>query len=241
MIQSKQTQADTWSAFDKIYCISIDEREDRRIRAKEQFARVGLLGRVEFVIVGRHAYNREKGIFESHMLCLKKGLEAGAGKILIFEDDITFKGFNTSALRDSCAFLDSLSTWNGFFLGCITQGSSKTAVKSLVAIKYRCLAHAYVLNRPFASRLVRHQWTGIPFDNLLRLHNKNFFALYPMCAFQNHSATDNQTVFIDRMRRLLGGLPFIQRANEFYQNNKAPLLLAHLAALVLLCSLLLTR
>lgn len=239
MIQAKQTQPDSWSAFDKIYCISIDERKDRRERAREQFARVGLLERTEFVIVGKHAENQEKGIFESHMLCLKKGLNAGAGNILVFEDDIIFKRFTPSTLSESCACLNNQTTWNGYFLGCISNGSKKTEVKSLVAIKYRCLAHAYVLNRPFASRLVRHEWSGIPFDSFLRRHNKGFFALYPMCAFQGYSATDNQTVVIDRIRRLLGGLPFIQRANELYQNHKLPLLFTNLALLFILCVLVL--
>ena len=40
-----------WSFFDKVYCISLVNREDRRIEAREQFARVGLADRVEFLLV----------------------------------------------------------------------------------------------------------------------------------------------------------------------------------------------
>jgi GR25 family glycosyltransferase involved in LPS biosynthesis len=29
-------------------------------------------------------------VYESHMLCLRKGLEAGAENIVIFEDDVEF-------------------------------------------------------------------------------------------------------------------------------------------------------
>jgi GR25 family glycosyltransferase involved in LPS biosynthesis len=224
--------SDTWNFFDKIYCISLDVRLDRREQAKQQFAAVGLLGRVEFVIVAKHPENQEQGIFESHMLCLENGLAAGAQHILVFEDDILFRDFDPRALAEACASLNRLKTWNGLFLGCITNGSRKTQTRSLVTIKYRCLAHAYALNAPFAKRIARERWSAIPFDDLLRRSNVDFFALHPMCAFQGLSGTDNQTVAIDRMRRFFGGLPFIQRVNELYQNHKALFLVVHLAVLL---------
>ncbi len=40
-----------WEFFDRIYCISLEEREDRRLAATAQFSRVGLDGKVEFIIV----------------------------------------------------------------------------------------------------------------------------------------------------------------------------------------------
>jgi len=230
---------DSWDFFDKVYCISIDARSDRREQARKQFADVGLLARVEFVIVARHPENREKGIFESHMRCLQKGLVAGAHHILVFEDDVFFQNFDVQDLADSCAFFNSQTEWNGLFLGCITAGSRKTKEKSLVKIKYRCLAHAYALNQSFVKRLVRETWSGIPFDELLRRRQSDFFALYPMCAFQGLSGTDNQTVVIDRMRRVFGGLPFIQKANQFYQNHKLFIILFHVALLATLSGLLL--
>ena len=222
---------DIWDFFDRIYCISLDERHDRRQQAREQFAAAGLLERVEFVLVAKHPENREKGIFESHMSCLKKGLAAGARRIMVFEDDLFFRHFDPRALREACAQLESLGTWNAFFLGAITRGSRRTGSPSLVKIKYRCLAHAYALNGSFAQRLVREEWNQLPFDELLRQNQSDFFALHPMTAFQGLSGSDNQTVIIDRLRRLFGGLPFIQKVNEFYQNHKALCLAAHLTLL----------
>ncbi|HDO29567.1 MAG TPA: hypothetical protein ENG79_00710, partial [Desulfobacteraceae bacterium] len=115
-------QTDSWAFFDKVYCISIDDRRDRREQARKQFAEVGLLERVEFVIVKKHPENREKGIVQSHMHCLKKGLKAGARRILIFEDDVFFQGVDAPALHEACAFLHHRTKWNGFFLGGITSG-----------------------------------------------------------------------------------------------------------------------
>lgn len=230
-------QPDPWKFFDTIYCISIDDRLDRREEAKKQFADVGLLERVEFVLVARHPEDREKGIFESHMLCLQRGLAAGAKHILIFEDDVFFRGFDPRVLAEACLHLERLENWNGLFLGGITSGSRKTGVKSLVKIKYRCLSHAYALNTSMARRIIREEWRGIPYDELLQKNNDDFFAIYPMCAFQGLSESDNQTVAIDRIRRLLGGLPFIQKMNESFENHKPLFLALHLAVVLVLGAL----
>ncbi len=233
MNQPETNQPDCWTFFDKIYCITLETRPDRTEKARKQLENVGLLQRVEFVVVVKHPYNQEEGIFESHMLCLKKGIKEKARHILIFEDDVFFRGFDKQKLQEVCSYLGSGTQWNALFLGCITDGSKKMEKMHLAKITYRCLAHAYALNQPFAKHFVQKKWRGIPFDELLRRHSMDFYALYPMCAFQGLSGTDNQTVVIDRMRRILGGLPFIQKANELYQNRKAVLLSAMGAMLML--------
>jgi len=187
---------------------------------------------VEFVIVARHPENPVQGIFESHLLCLGKGLTAGARHILVFEDDVFFRNFDSRALGDACSGLARIGSWNALFLGCITSGSRRTGTRSLARIRYRCLAHAYALNRAFAERIVREKWNDIPYDMLLRKRSADFFAVYPMFAFQGLSGTDNRTVMIDRMRRFFGGLPFIQQVNELYQNHKAPVLAVNLLVLL---------
>ncbi len=231
---------DPWKFFDTIYCISVDDRLDRQEQVKKQFAGVGLLERVEFVLVARHSENREKGIFESHMLCLKKALAVGAQHILVFEDDVFFRDFDPRTLAEACMHLDRLEIWDGLFLGCITSGSRKAGVKSLARIKYRCLAHAYALTAVYAERIVRQEWSGISYDGLLRRNNGDFFAICPMCAFQGFFESDNQTVAIDRVRRLFGGLPFIQKMNEIYQKHKPLVLAVHLAVFLVLGTLVYT-
>lgn len=236
--QPKSSQPDSWTFFDKIYCITLASRPDRKEQAVQQFAAVGLLPRVEFVIVEKHPTNQEKGIFESHMTCLKMGLQENARRILVFEDDIFFQYFDSNDLYNACSYLDSDSRWNAFFLGCITDGSKKDETKNLAQITYRCLAHAYVLNASFAKHIVQQDWDGTPFDELLRRHSEGSYALYPMCAFQGLAGSDNQTVVIDRLRRIFGGLPFIQKANEFYQNRKTVLRAVSFVAVMALVTLL---
>lgn len=221
---------DCWDFFDRIYCITLFTRGDRRAQAEREFAAVGLQDRVRFHVAVKHPTDREEGIFQSHMHCLTEGLNAGAETILVFEDDVFFQGFDCRKLSSACSFLKSDALWSGFFLGCITDGSRRTEEKSLARINYRTLAHAYALHRDFALDFVTNRWTGIPFDELLRRKAGRFYALRPMCAFQGRAGSDNQRVLIQRTRRMLGGLPFIQMANELYQNYKIPFLLAPAAA-----------
>lgn len=232
---------DPWSFFDKIYCISIDTRNDRRTEAKKQFSRVNLLHRVEFVLVEKHPDNPEKGIFMSHMGCLRKGLQAGAKHILIFEDDVIFDKFEPQTLLDAVQFLDTHQEWNGFFLGAMSSGVTHTGSPSVLQIQYRCLAHAYGLNRAFAEQLITKSWGNVPYDTLLRSCGGTFFALSPMIAFQSTATSDNHTFLLDRMRRVFGGLPFLQKVNEFFQYYKLPIVSVHVLILVLLSLLVIFR
>lgn len=218
--------------FDAIYCISIAARHDRRQSAERQFEKLGILSRVEFVLVEKHPTNQEEGIYQSHMECLRRGLQAEAQHILVFEDDILIKRYREQTLSEGIGFLEKLSTWDGFFLGAISGGVSKTAAKAVLRIKYRCLAHAYVLNRPFAQRVVQKPWDGTPFDDMLREEGRDFYGLFPMIGFQSTASSDNQTVVLDRMRRIFGGLPLIQRSNELFQRYKPFVVLFHLLVVV---------
>ena len=229
-----------WEYFDKFYCISIEERADRRAEAKTQFEKVGLADKVEFVIVKRHPHNCEQGIYQSHMACIKKGLHAGARNIVIFEDDILFDRFSPASLGNSVNFLSGIASWNALFFGCLVSGSRRTANKSVQKIKYRSLAHGYVLNRGFAELLVKTAWQEMPYDYLLRSFGEGFYAVYPSFAFQSNSMTDNlKKEHLDRFRRLLGGLRRIQKANEFYYRYRMPFIAAHVIVLLIILKLML--
>ena len=93
-----------WDFFDRIYCISLEEREDRRQAVAASFAKVGLSGKVEFVLVKPHPSNVEQGMYESHMTCLHKGLEDGAKSIVVFEDDVIFDRFDASTSNNALNF-----------------------------------------------------------------------------------------------------------------------------------------
>ncbi len=121
-----QKATNVWDFFDRFYCISLRGREDRRQSAFREFSKVGLVDRVEFIIVDRISNDFEREVYESHMLCLQKGLEAGANNIVIFEDDVEFDRFNPERLKKCAQFLKQHPAWKVFLLGALIRSSAKT-------------------------------------------------------------------------------------------------------------------
>jgi len=225
-----------WEYFAKIYCISLYERVDRREQAKAQFRAVGLADKVEFVVVKKHPVDCEQGIYESHILCMEKGIRADSGNIVIFEDDIVFDRFNPDTLEKCIDFLATNTGWKMMFLGCMVEKSAQTDNRSVLKIKFRSLAHAYVLSRELAETIVKIPWQKIAFDDMLRdIQDNRMYAVYPSFAFQSNSRSDNQRYLpLDRFRRLCGGLRRLQKMNEFYHYNKTLIIGAQILLILLL-------
>lgn len=221
-----------WDYFDRIYCITLAERPDRRRQARQQFDKVGLGDRVEFVRVELHAENSEQGIYESHQRCIAAGLGQGAETILVFEDDIRFQGFTRQRLARCVTFLESSAAWQAFFFGCLVRRSRPTPYPSVLAVDYRSLAHAYALKGSLARQVATKPWHGEPYDAMLASFNEGFFAAYPAFAFQSDSASDNHCKKgLDRLRRRFGGLMRIQKANQWFCRHRQMLIALHLAGL----------
>ncbi|RUM40675.1 MAG: hypothetical protein DSY80_09890 [Desulfocapsa sp.] len=217
--------------FDKIFCISVDSRVDRRETAKEAFVKLGIMDRVEFVLVQKHPTNPEEGIFNSHLHCLSRGLKEGGEHILIFEDDIVVEHFSAPRIADAVKMLQQ-QKWEAFFLGAIRSKNRKTESGSLEWIEYRCLTHGYALNRHFARKIIQEKWGGVAYDGVLKKRCSKSFAPVPMIAFQNTSFSDNRTIFLDKIRRVFGGLQFLQRSNELLHRYLVPIVTVHLLVLV---------
>jgi GR25 family glycosyltransferase involved in LPS biosynthesis len=224
--------ADLWSFFDRIYCITLKERPDRRAQVEEQFVRVGLAGRVAYWVVERHPTDCEQGIYESHMACMRQALADGARRILIFEDDVMFERFSPERFRAALAFLERHPDWQIFFLGCMVKRSRTTETPAVRQVACRCLSHAYALHRPCAEQLVQNPWRGAPFDAILSRLSYGVYACYPFFAFQSDSASDNRRhQRLETFRRWCGGLRRIQKFNEWYHCHRAALVILHLVGL----------
>ena len=227
-----------WAYFDRIFCISLEDRPDRRQSARDQFREIGLADRVEFVIVSKHPTNSEQGIFESHMRCIRAGIQSDTLNMIIFEDDVIFDRFDANVLEECIRFLSSKSSWNILFLGCLADASQKTEYRSVLKVRYRGLSHAYVIDRNFAESLARQNWNNTPFDTMLRKLSPHYYAVYPAFAFQSNARTDNMRLLIrDRMRRLFGGLERIQKLNEWYLRNRSVVVGIHIILIVILLML----
>ena len=229
-----------WNFFDRIYCISVEERKDRRQAAASQFHKVGLADKVEFFIVKRHPRNVEQGMYESHMACLRKGLEAGAERIVVFEDDVLFDRFDPVRFNQCTRFLSTHPDWRILLLGGLIRASQKTTDPCVQKVRYQSLAHAYAVNRPYAKTLAYAPWQGIIIDTLFRPLTDHIYAVCPMFAFQNNLPSDNDKYrCLELFRRCCGGLERIQKINEFYHRHTFAIIAAHvLILLVLLWSVL---
>lgn len=238
-----QNEKTGWDFFDRIYCISLEKRGDRRRAAAESFAKVGLTGKVEFVLVRPHPSDIEQGMYESHMTCLRKGLEAGAQNIVVFEDDVIFDRFDDEHFKQCTKFLQANPGWKVLLLGALVRSSSKTINPFIRKVRYQSLAHAYALNRPYAETLAYQPWQGIVIDTIFRPLDGDIYAVCPMFAFQNDFSSDNDKKYtgLERFRRLCGGLERIQKANEFYQRHKFGVIASHVVFILLLFAIFLLR
>lgn len=229
-----------WSFFDKIYCISLVNRADRRLEARAQFARVGLADLVEFVVVEKHAKNPEQGIYESHLRCMQRGLESGAERILIFEDDVVFLHYSARRLSELVHFMQNQTCWDVFFLGCMVRNCWKLPGLPIARIRYRSLAHGYVVTRTFAETVtMQHPWQGFAYDDFLRdLESERMYVAYPALAFQSDSPSDNDLYLpLDRRRRMFGGLIALQRFDQWYHRYRWQLISLHVAIVTILAAL----
>jgi len=230
-------ESNYWDFFDRLYCVSLRKREDRRQSALKEFSKVGLADRVEFLLGDRHRYDMEQGVYESHMMCLRKGLEAGARNIVIFEDDVEFDHFDPERLRQCTGFLIQHPEWKVLLLGALIRSSSKTTNPCVQKVRYQSLTHAYALNRHYAETLAYEPWHGIVNDTLFRPLIDDIYAIYPMCAFQKYFTSDNYKYpKLILIRRILGGLKRIQKAFEFYHRHRFSIYAAHVIVILLALS-----
>lgn len=221
-----------WQRIDRIYCISLADRKDRQANAEHQFSRVGLDGMVVFFLARRHPSDCEQGIFESHQTCLKMGMDGGARHILVFEDDVIFRKIDAQRLATCIDFFMNTDNCQILFLGCLASGSRATRTPGIRSIKYRCLTHAYLIKRSLAMQLAWVPWHKLPYDMVMQHIIDEPFVLYPSIVFQNNSPSDNSRHrTIDAIRRLFGGLRFIQIANEHYHRFRMTIIVTHVAAI----------
>lgn len=233
--KNRHESPSAWDFFDRLYCVSLREREDRRESALKEFSKVGLADRVEFVLGERHPSDMEEGVYESHMLCLRKGLEAGARNIVVFEDDVEFDRFDPERLRSCTEFLKQHPEWKVLLIGALIRSSHKTSNPCVRKVRYQSLTHAYALSRHYAETLAYEPWRGIVNDTLFRPLTEDIYAIYPMCAFQKNFTSDNYKYpALVIFRRLLGGLKRIQKAIEFFHQHKFGIYAAHIIVFFLL-------
>lgn len=199
-----------WSFVDAAYCISLKTRDDRAAAAAAQFHKVGLCRRVVFYRPDRHPVKGIIGSWESHRAVGLHALERGAGRTLIFEDDVLFKHrVRPRTLASIRRALDTLPPdWTVFFLG--HWPLAAYFVRPNVLRTTSGGAHAYVASPRLLRWLRDHPWgtKGVAKHHIVgRALDSAYarlpgaYALFPMIAFQAVSASDNFTAQQKKARK----------------------------------------
>ena len=95
-----------YSFFDRIVCINLKERNDRREIAEKRFQELGIP--VEFYLADRDPESGERGCYNSHMTVIKKAYHDNLNNVLIFEDDVCpTKSFSEKIITQAINFMKS--------------------------------------------------------------------------------------------------------------------------------------
>ncbi len=208
--RQREGEAFDWSFLDRVFCICLRTREDRMRHASAQFHRVGLCRHVLFYRPDRHPEKGIIGSWEAHRSVAMRALAEGAGRVLIFEDDVLFnRRVTPRTLRAIAAALDSLPEgWMLFYLGhwplrawFLRPGVLRTSSGC---------AHAYIASRRLLEWLRDHPWgtpgidrhplVGRALDSAYAML-PGTYALFPMIATQAVSPSDNFTAAQKRRRK----------------------------------------
>lgn len=105
--------------FEKIYCINLPERTDRRKECLEEFKKTGIEDKVRFangVKLGGHVLSGRLGCLLSHKYAIREAKNDKARNILVLEDDIKFEDNCVPVLSRAVESLGNVN-WYLFYMG----------------------------------------------------------------------------------------------------------------------------
>lgn len=103
--------------FEEIVCINLEQRTDRWQRSLEEFARLGIAGRViRFPAVTPRDGNAIKGCMLSHLRILRDARARGVESVLVFEDDVEFAPRARETMAAAVSELRQID-WQLLYLG----------------------------------------------------------------------------------------------------------------------------
>ena len=155
-----------YNFFDKIVCINLDTRNDKRKYVSDLFKKLNIP--FEFYLAKKSKYGGTYGCFDSHINIIKKAYKEGHKNILIFEDDITpTYYYNNKNVKKCVEFMQKNNTWEIFYLGYCApmlykKKWSSEIYKVFYPIKYDknifignpLCAHSYAVNRRAMKNII---------------------------------------------------------------------------------------
>lgn len=155
--------------FDKIVCINLVDRPDKKAYAKSVFSKLKIP--VEFFNAERMPQGGRYGCFHSHMSIIRDAYNKGVQKLLVFEDDLLpSPSYNFTMLQEAIQFMeDPEQEWEYFQLGhfpdfnpygnLLPYINAKTIAGYPHVIKFCGFGtHAYCLNRRGMKTILNSDW-----------------------------------------------------------------------------------
>lgn len=204
-----------WGLFkNRVVCINLDERPDRRVVMDAEFKNVGLSDIVKFYTVKRHAVSGTTGCQTSHIEVLRKARDAGLDWMLVLEDDLEFDIVKLMKSHQiMCEFLaknTGSKNWDVLFMGMLpmgglgTDGIVETHNDTHIYRVFGSCTHAYIanlhsdkmlaiLNSPIVEKLTIYKTFDLHhIDHRYMAELSTLLAVYPMFVFQRDElGTDN--------------------------------------------------
>ncbi len=148
--------------FERIFIINLVERTDRRAEMLQELEGAGLVpepGRIEFFPAVRvsescgFANAGYHGCFRSHLGVLRQARDAGAGHVLVFEDDAALA---TRFRQDEEALTAQLGAlaWGIVYFGHALEGPANRPTQLKPYRDCVRLSHFYAVNGKYLDRLI---------------------------------------------------------------------------------------
>jgi hypothetical protein len=159
-----ELKKDPFDYFDVIYCINLDEAEERWRSAIAQFERVNIAGRVRRFSAIRTPSNHHAGCALSHRAIIRQAELQGLRNVLIFEDDVIFTVDALSHLSVVVQELDGRD-WDILYLGGCRWRRQFPKVKGCTRLEYAgavTCSHAIAYRQTIFRRILEEVPADIP-------------------------------------------------------------------------------
>ena len=138
--------------LDNIYCISLNERDDRRKLLEPQFKKLNI--KVEYMLVDKHI-DPIRGCLESHTKCVMDAKKNNYTNVLIMEDDIVFEEelidfFINTGIKNNVP-----KNFDIFYLGYHGLKGYKHN-KHIIHLLSALCGHSYILNNRVYDYIINH-------------------------------------------------------------------------------------
>ena len=220
--------------IDHTYCISIKERNDRRILVKQECKKINL--KFQFALTDKDIDDPIRGCLTSHIYCINHAKQNKYKYILILEDDVKFDIENINNIINNKVKLNIPCDFDMLYLGYHMNNGYKYN-DNVLKIQSTQTTHCYILNSNIYDYILENiekDWKTLPeYNNRNHLekqinwnykaidlfyskwvHHKrnNSFGIYPILCYQYPNFSDIENRHVD-YKSLLD-----TKANNFYNN-----------------------